>query len=239
MKLNKNIFVFFALFLTLAFVIILLGSLKRSYEIGKGNLYEIELVGHGEVTQKAIESVLHAAKVYTFFIGIVLSSIYGLLLLLLSYIFKIPNITSRKRTLIAISLIVVGTTSNVVAQLFFGKPMEEAVYGSVGISAIVSILFSILFLLTWGIKKIIPKRALDTNPSDPKQHKELSETEKRVLVFCTAIYFLLMMSIQKPWEDNSGGFGRIYGWDDFILWAIIPITTFWGILWIRKWKKLW
>ncbi len=151
---NKKIFGFFALVLTIAFLIFIVGSYQRSYEICSGSLYEIEFSEHGEVTKQAHEAVIIKANLFAIFTEICFFSIYGLILLLLSYIFKIQYITSRKFTLIAIGLIVFGTISNVVAQNFFGKPMEEAVYGSVGISAIFSILFSILFLLIWGIKKI-------------------------------------------------------------------------------------
>lgn len=81
------------------------------------------------------------------------------------------------------------------------------------------------------------------NSNDIKKNNALSQTEKRIFILCSAIYILFMMSIQKPWEDKcSWLFGSrlgIYGWDDFISWVLIPLVIFWGILWIRKWKKFW
>ena len=81
------------------------------------------------------------------------------------------------------------------------------------------------------------------NSKDTNKTYELSETEKRVLILLSFIYILLMMSVQTPWEDKySWLFGSrlgIYGWDDFILWTLIPLLIFWGIMWVRKWKEFW
>lgn len=83
------------------------------------------------------------------------------------------------------------------------------------------------------------KKSKDTNKTN-----ELSQTAKRVFVICSVLYILFMMSVQEPWEHRriSWLFGsrlRSYGWDDFILWTLILIVIFWGILWVRKWKKFW
>jgi hypothetical protein len=84
---------------------------------------------------------------------------------------------------------------------------------------------------------------MEKNSSDTNKTKILSQTERRVCIVLSAIFLLLMMSVQKPWEHKyTWFFGArlgIYGWDDFILWTIIPLVIFWGILWVRKWKKFW
>ena len=84
---------------------------------------------------------------------------------------------------------------------------------------------------------------MGNNSKDTNKNKDLSQTEKRIFILCSVIYILLMMSVQKPWENKySWLFGSrlgLYGWDDFILWTLIPLVIFWGILWVRKWKKFW
>jgi hypothetical protein len=237
--LNKYIFGFFALILTIVFIVFISGSIERAYELGKGNLFAIELEKHDEVTPQAYETVLQAAKFSAFSTGISFFSIYGLMLLLLSYICRIQFVTSRKILILAISLIVFGTISNVVAQFFYGRTMEESIYGSVGIGVLVSVLFCISFFLIRNTKKIISWKTLGDNSKDIKGNSELCETEKRILIFCSVIYVLLIMYIQKPWESRSFESRTTYEWDEFILWAVIPLTIFWGILWIRKWKKFW